>query len=405
MVGAEEVSVPAAGNVQAGGVMNASNQHTDFTIVGGGPVGLYLAGILLQKNFSVTVLEQKKSIDKHSKSLGIHPVSLELFDEAGIVTSFLENGLKIREGIAFLDDKKTGSVTFENCPKPYNYILALPQHQTEAILEKWVNNLSPETLIRRATVRDIHQKEDRILIDYEKSENVEAVSSSYMIGCDGKNSFVRKAADIKFPGKTYPDTYIMGDYSDNTDFGTRAAVYLHRAGLIESFPLPSSMRRWVVKTDRYIEHPDRELLDQLVFDRIGHTLGEEANVMLSSFGVQHHLAESFYSNRIVLAGDSAHIVSPIGGQGMNLGWLTAYQLAEALEKCLVQPGKSEQHLQGFSRQSRKIAKTVARRAEVNMWLGRRRRFPIFRNSIANLIVNTPLQNKMAKLFTMRGLVD
>jgi len=197
----------------------------------------------------------------------------------------------------------------------------------------------------------------------------------------------------------------MGDYSDNTDFGTRAAVYLHRAGLIESFPLPSSMRRWVVKTDRYIEHPDRELLDQLVFDRIGHTLGEEANVMLSSFGVQHHLAESFYSNRIALAGDSAHIVSPIGGQGMNLGWLTAYQLAEALEKCLVQPGKSEQHLQGFSRQSRKIAKTVARRAEVNMWLGRRRRFPIFRNSIANLIVNTPLQNKMAKLFTMRGLVD
>jgi len=192
MVGAEEVSVPTAGNVQAGGVMNVSNQHTDFTIVGGGPVGLYLAGILLQKNFSVTVLEQKKSIDKHSKSLGIHPVSLELFDEAGIVTSFLENGLKIREGIAFLDDKKTGSVTFENCPKPYNYILALPQHQTEAILEKWVNNLSPETLIRRATVRDIHQKEDRILIDYEKSENVEAVSSSYMIGCDGKNSFVRK---------------------------------------------------------------------------------------------------------------------------------------------------------------------------------------------------------------------
>ena len=385
--------------------MNASNQHTDLTIVGGGPVGLYLAGILLQKNFSVTVLEQKKTIDKHSKSLGIHPVSLELFDEAGIETPFLESGLKIQEGMAFLDDKKTGSITFENCSKPYNFILALPQHQTEAILERWVNNLSQETLIRNATVKDIHQKDDRILIDYEKSGKIKTVSSSYLIGCDGKNSFVRQAAGIEFTGKTYPDTYIMGDYSDNTDFGTRAAVYLHRAGLIESFPLPHSMRRWVVKTDRYIEHPERELLDGLVFDRIGHSLGEEENVMLSSFGVQHHLADSFYSNRIALAGDSAHVVSPIGGQGMNLGWLTANRLAKALEKCLAQPGKSEQHLQMYSRQSRKIAKTVARRAEVNMWLGRRRRLPFVRNSIAKIIVNTPLQNKMAELFTMRGLVD
>lgn len=385
--------------------MNASNQHTDFTIVGGGPVGLYLAVELLKKNFSVRILEQKSAIEQHSKSLGIHPVSLELFNEAGIVTPFLETGLKIREGIAFLDDKNIGNVTFESCPRPYNFILALPQHQTESILESRVNNLSSETLIRSATVTDIRQTNELILIHYEKSGKTQTISSSYVIGCDGKNSFVRQAAGIKFTGKTYPDTYIMGDYSDNTDFGSKAAVYLHRAGLIESFPLPNSMRRWVVKTDRYIEHPERELLDKLVFDRIGHKLREQKNVMLSSFGVQHHLAESFYLNRIALAGDSAHVVSPIGGQGMNLGWLTANRLANSLENCLANPAKSNRHLQMFSRQSRNVAKTVARRAELNMWLGRKRQFPFVRNSIAKLIVNTPLQNKMAKLFTMRGLVD
>jgi 2-polyprenyl-6-methoxyphenol hydroxylase-like FAD-dependent oxidoreductase len=195
----------------------------------------------------------------------------------------------------------------------------------------------------------------------------------------------------------------MGDYSDNTGFGPDAAVYLNRDGLIESFPLPDSRRRWVVKTDSYLEQPGRKILDNLVEERLNYSLDDQPNSMISSFGVQHHLAGTFHKGRILLAGDSAHVVSPIGGQGMNLGWITAANLAESLSAIRKNSSRREPILSNFSKISRSTAKTVAKRAEINMWLGRKRNFPLIRNLIARLIVNTPLQKKMAQMFTMRGL--
>ncbi|MEX2455718.1 MAG: NAD(P)/FAD-dependent oxidoreductase, partial [Balneolaceae bacterium] len=245
---------------------------SDVAIVGGGPVGLYLAGRLLQNDISVTILEQKTSIDQHSKSLGIHPVSMERFEEAEIVDEFLNKGLKIETGVAFLDHLEIGDVSFKSCPKPYNFILALPQFQTEAILENWVTTLNPSTLTRGATVTEINQHTEGVNVQFSKNGKQKKLSCRFLIGCDGKNSFVRKQTNIEIQGRAYPDTYIMGDYSDNTDFGTKAAVYLHKSGLIESFPLPNSHRRWVVKTDEYINKPSRHFLDDLIENRLGHSL-------------------------------------------------------------------------------------------------------------------------------------
>ncbi len=377
--------------------------QTDVIIVGGGPVGLYLAGKLLQNGISVTVLEQKLSIDQHSKSLGIHPVSLELFDEAGIADEFLNEGLKIEKGVAFVDDRKLGDVSFKNCPAPYNFILAIPQFKTESILEKWVITLNPDSLIRSSTVKGIEQIKNSVEVKYIKEGQNQSLSCSFLIGCDGKNSFVREHAGIEILGKAYPDTYIMGDFSDNTDFGTKAAVYLHKCGLIESFPLPNSHRRWVVKTDDYVNQPSRELINELVEKRLGHSLKNEQNFMMSSFSVQHQLAEKFYSGRILLAGDSAHVVSPIGGQGMNLGWISA----ELCAKSLIEVIRSSAHMESifsiYSKKSKGLAKQVAKRAEINMHLGRKRRSNMLFKLVVSLLIKTPLSNLMARLFTMRGL--
>jgi 2-polyprenyl-6-methoxyphenol hydroxylase-like FAD-dependent oxidoreductase len=353
--------------------------------------------------FSVTVLERKAEIDLHSKSLGIHPVSLELFDEVGLAGRFTNAGLPIRNGHAFVDRKKIGTVSFKSCPKPFNYILALPQYRTEQLLEAWCRSLDSVTIQRGATLESFTDTGDHVDVSYAAGDKTINTTCRYLVGCDGKNSTVRKAAGILVQGTPYPATYIMGDFTDNTDFGPDAAVYLHRSGLIESFPLPDSHRRWVVKTDSYIETPDRETLEDLISRRLNHDLSEEKNVMMSSFGVQHQLADTFNSGRILLAGDSAHVVSPIGGQGMNLGWITASNLAESLSTIRKNKSHAKPILDSFSKISRSTAKTVATRAEINMWLGRKRKFALLRNSIAWLIVNTPLQRKMARMFTMRDL--
>ncbi len=383
--------------------MNKQPLESDIIIAGGGPVGLYLAGTLGNMGYQVTVLEKKSEVDLHSKSLGIHPVSMELFDEAGIADRFVNNGIQINKGIACLDQKKIGEIDFEACPEPFNYILALPQYRTEQILEGWIKEIDTVQLIRGAEVVAIDHGETHVSVTYSKENSTFKARCKYLAGCDGKNSIVRKSAGIKLLSKNYPDTYIMGDFSDNTGFGTHAVVFLHRSGLIESFPLPKGYRRWVVKTDNYIENPTREMLEALILNRLDHNMNHQKNIMISSFGVQHLLAKNFHAERIVLAGDSAHVVSPIGGQGMNLGWLTAKNLADSLKVCMENPDRASLVLRAFTKSSRKKAKKAARRAEFNMWLGQKRRFPLIRNLIARLIVNPQLNKKMAEIFTMRKL--
>lgn len=384
--------------------MPEAEKDTDIIIAGGGPVGLYLAGVLLQNGISVKVLEQKTELDRHSKSLGIHPVSMELFENAGIATSFLEKGIKIENGLAIVNNQKIGTLSFRDCPKPFNFILALPQYQTEEILEDWVHQLNPDCILRGAKVSEVHQTENRVRVTYQSMGIRHQHEASFLVGCDGKNSIVRNLMGIEFSGKDYPDTYIMGDFSDNTDFGNDAAIVLHQAGLVESFPLPDSMRRWVVKTDRYIKNPDRDLLEKLVDQRIGHKLHQQPHSMISSFSVQHLLAEHFDSGRVLLAGDAAHVVSPIGGQGMNLGWINAHRLSAVIQRALREPQQRTELFSHYTRRGQKIAKKVARRAELNMILGRKTRLPLLKKLAAQIIVNSPLSKIAAQTFTMRGLM-
>jgi len=378
-------------------------EKTDVAIIGGGPVGLYLAGKLLQNGISCVVLEKKTEIDIHSKSLGIHPVSMELFDKAGIAHYFLGEGLKIKRGIAFWNRDKIGELSFSNCPEPHQYILAIPQWKTESILQQWVTHSIGASFIRGADVQSIRQNDKEISITGTFQNSPFEISSTYAVACDGKNSFVRKSLDIPFDGGPYPDYYIMGDFDDNTDFGSDAAVYLHKDGLIESFPLPNGHRRWVVKTDELYESPILELLQELIQNRIGHSLGNSENYMTSSFGVQQYLARTFHSGRVLIAGDAAHVVSPIGGQGMNLGWLGAEICAEQVTKALQNPKLSERFFRAYSADHRKIAKHTARRAELNMHLGRKQTSTTLYRFGVKMMLKPPFSRLMANLFTMRGL--
>jgi len=382
--------------------MKPSASNTDLIIAGGGPAGLYLGGLMLTKGFSVTILEKRKSIDLHSKALGIHPVSLELFEEAGIEKPFVSNGIKIYKGFAFIDRKKIGTINFEkDCPEPFNFILALPQHKTEEYLQNWVHSLNPDALIRGAEVIDFTESKNGVRVHAEYDGQKIELNCKYLIGCDGKESIVRKKSDIKYEGSKYPDTYIMGDFDDNTDFGKDAAVYLHRDGLIECFPLPGKKRRWVFKTDQFIDNLKRTDIELRAEKRLGHNLHGLENTMLSSFGVQHFMAESFHKGRILLAGDSAHVVSPIGGQGMNLGWINGKRLTSFLESALNNPEERDQLFKKYTFEGKKFASQIARRAEQNMWLGRKRSVPVFRNILARAIVQTPVSKIAARKFTMR----
>jgi len=274
---------------------------------------------------------------------------------------------------------------------------------TEELLEEWVKTLNSDVIVRGATVEKLENSEHQASVTYSINGRNQQISSDFLIGCDGKNSFVRKSSNISFDGSSYPDTYVMGDFDDNTAFGKDAAVFLHRDGLVESFPLPNGQRRWVVKTDSFNKDPEKSQLIEQIFKRTHLHLGNCKNYMLSSFGVQHLLADAFHKNRFLLAGDAAHIVSPIGGQGMNLGWIDAEECLKTLMKIRQDPGSEDHHLKHYSTKQRKIAKQVAKRAEMNMRLGRKESANVWTRASLLMVLKTPLRHILARIFTMRGL--
>lgn len=378
----------------------------DVVIIGGGPVGLFMGIALHNKGVPCTILEQRTEPVAETRSLGIHPVSLELFEELGIVDQFLKSGLKVKRGIAHTGTKHLGAVSFEKCPEPYQYILINPQSETERILRDHFEKIAPGQLITGAEATYIDQHDDLVHLKFKKDGIEHEVETGYIVGCDGKNSFTRREAGIHFSGKRYPDTYIMGDFDDSTEYGDDAVVFLPGEGLIECFPLPDKKRRWVVKTPEYIAEPKAAVIEELIRERVGHSIDSSSNTMVSSFGVQHFMAEYFVKDRIVLAGDSAHVVSPIGGQGMNLGWLDAMYLANVMSYCRgISKDLPLADLFIYESRQKPIAKKVARRAEINMRLGRSSSIPWTKHMIVKGILSSPFQNTTAKLFTMRGLED
>lgn len=384
--------------------MNNSDNTYQVVIVGGGPVGLFLGLCLHHAGVSCLILEKRTEIRKGSRSLGIHPVSLELFGQLGISGAFTGKGVKIRRGHAYTNDKKLGTLSFaENCPKPFNYILALPQYITETILQQHISSTDDRLLVRGARVTDISQNEKQVSVSYFCDGETNQITASFLVGCDGKDSFVRTQAGISFEGTSYPDTYIMGDFPDNTSLGTDAAIFLCEEGLIESFPLPNRKRRWVVKTKTYQSEVRKTDIAKKVSTRIDHNLDGIEAEMLSSFGVQKLLADPIVKGRIILAGDAAHIVSPIGGQGMNLGWLGAWDLSQRFTQVFHHDKPYYAILNTFEKQRKKAARTASRRAELNMRLGREPKLPFLRDCIVSLMLKNPLSKLMAQTFTMRGI--
>lgn len=375
----------------------------DVIITGGGAVGLFMAARLKQLDMDVLILEKNTVRSKHSRSIGIHPPSLEFLEQIGIVDPFLKQGLRIPKGVAIGDNGVIGELDFQACPGPYRFVLTLPQFYTEEILEKHLITIQDDILKKGETVIAVSDSKDHVeTITRDSDGNRQTYKAKFVIGCDGKQSTVRELLNIPFEGSPYPDTFTMGDFSDSTDIGPVAAIYLQSAGLIESFPLPGNKRRWVVRTPAYVENPSVEQLKKWIEPRTGYTLDPKTNTMISSFGVQHYRASSYGRGRIAIIGDAAHIVSPFGGQGMNLGWMDAWALAKLLGKHR-STGFRNLPLGQFSHRRNMAAWQAIKRAEFNMGMGRAHRHPELHEAFINSLMRLPTRWILPRLFTMRWL--
>lgn len=380
-----------------------NTNDTDVIIVGGGPVGLFLGCLLLQDGISCRILEHRNQPSEHTRSIGIHPPALERLTEIGIVDELIGEGIAVTDGVAFANSKYLGTLTFESCPPPYQFVLALPQFVTEGILERRLFELDGSALIRGVEVSGVAEDADAVIVTANQNDRSMRWHARYVVGCDGRNSQVRKSIGIAFPGGEYVDKFLMGDFDDTSDLGSRAGIFLTDRGVIESFPLPGKVRRWVVKTDDLLENAAPEILTRMIRERTNREVAASTCSMISAFSVSHHLAARMAQERVLLAGDSAHVVSPIGGQGMNLGWMDAWEASVILAQAIRNGEHRDRMFENYSRERRRAARVVRKRAEFNMWMGRSSVSQKLKYASVKMALNTPLKNYFASRFTMRGL--
>lgn len=393
---AQAVSAPHRTNVRPSGV--------PVLLVGAGPVGLALGCMLAQRGVPFCLLERRTAPHRHSRSIGIHPPALEVLDTIGVAEEMIARGVRIGGGRAFSGRRPLGRIAFDRLPARYRFVLTLPQHRTEAILERRLEVLAPGAIERGVVVGRVTQHDEGVVVSALRHGESAQWRAAVVVGCDGARGSVRPALGIGSEGGPYPDRYLMGDFADSTSLGSDAGIFLTREGVVESFPLPGGVRRWVARTTERVATQDARHLAVLVERRTGVPLDPDTNTMLSAFGVERRFAQRFARGRAALAGDAAHLISPIGGQGMNLGWLDAAALSAALTGIVRQGRDAAATLERYGIERRRAARRAAFRSESNMRLGRPARFAAGRDALLWLLLRPPLDRYAARFFTMLPLL-
>lgn len=392
-------------------------------IVGAGPSGLVLACLLAQEGVDVAVVERRRQPRGYSRAIGLHPPALAVLELIGLEGAVRAEGLHVRSGIARSRGRTLGSLSFERAWPDRPFVLTLPQNRTEALLKGRLAQLAPEALRLGWEITDLTEDDDGVTAaavsspDRHPSQgpnSSRAWRARVLVGADGPRSTVREHCGIGTRTRDMPDTYLMGDFpavmgsspSSGAEASSTAVVHLEPGGVVEAFPLPGSSRRWVAHTGTRLVEPSPALLSRVVGDRTGEHLDPASATMISAFSVRRRIAERMVHGRSVLIGDAAHELSPIGGQGMSLGWLDAAQLAPLILRALRAGGGLDRSrgFEEFEQNRLRSARRAARQAEVNMMLGRPMGMPAAaaREVLLRALLGTPARFALARAFTMRG---
>lgn len=371
----------------------------EVLVVGAGPVGLLLGCMLAQQGIDVRVLERREAATARSRAIGVHPPGLACLQQIGLADALIERGVRVRRGRALVCGEEIGGIDFGSLRGPFDFVLSVPQRITEQLLAQRLEQLAPDALLRAAEVEACAQVGDEVRVSVRGQFPLRA---RFVVGCDGRRSLVRGALGTRYTGRVYAQRFCMVDLLDHTTLGADAGVFIDRAGLAESFPLPLAMRRWVASLGPSAMAPSHTQLATLLEARTGLRVQMQPDAALSVFAAERFCARKFARGRLVLAGDAAHVVSPIGGQGMNLGWLDARDLAETLPRCLARPNESDTLLATYSRRRRHASLRAAQRAELYMALGFAAPLALRRLGLWAL-TRAPVVPHAARIFTMQGL--
>lgn len=324
-------------------------------IVGGGPTGLMLAAELALAGVDVAIVERRANQEiVGSRAGGLHARTLEIFDQRGIVDRFLAEGQ-----IAQVTGFAMARLDISDFPTRHHYGLALWQTHIERIMATWVNELAVHWY-RSLEVTGFAQNATGVTVQLSDGR---ALRAQYLVGCDGGRSFVRKHAGIGFPGWDATSSNLLAEVemTEKPPMGIhRTALGTHSFGR-EQYEIVNGavvfkdigpIRLMVPEaTTGNTDEPTLRELSAALTAVCGTDYGVHSPTWISRFTDASRQADTYRKGRVLLAGDAAHIHSPIGGQGlntgvqdaMNLGWKLAQVVNGTSHDSLLDSYHAERH--------------------------------------------------------------
>jgi 3-(3-hydroxy-phenyl)propionate hydroxylase len=358
-------------------------------VAGGGPTGLMLAAELALAGVDVAIVERRETRDvAGSRAGGLHARTIEVFDMRGIVDRFLSEG-QVAQVAAFAGT----TLDISDFPTRHPYGLGLWQKHIERILAGWVDELGVP-VYRGREVTGFAQHDGGV--DVEQSDGG-SLRAGYLVGCDGGRSLVRKAAGIEFAGwdATTGSLIAEAELAEEPELGIRRddrgthgfgkveyeirdgeVVYLDHGPVRIMVPqaLPVSA-----------DEPTLRDLSEALIALYGTDYGVHSPIWISRFTDMTRQAAEYRAGRVLLAGDAAHVHSPVGGQGLNTGVQDAVNLGWKLAQ-VVKARSPESLLDTYHAERHPVAARVLRNTMAQTPLLRSdERIEALRDGVAELL--------------------
>lgn len=316
----------------------------DVMVVGAGPTGLALACGLLAAGVDVTVVDAADAPAVTSRALGLQPRGVEVLDRLGALGDLPRHGIPVSRVVVHLDGRQLAELRIGGRTRLGGpAALLMSQADIERALRDRLTALGGRVEWGRRVVR-VRSGPDGVDVGFDEAGTVHV---GWVVGADGAHSAVRKSTGIGFPGVPLVEGFLLADVHADLDL-PRDAVWswLRPAGPFAAFPLPGA-DLWRLMAPASDGHPAAPSSEDIVAE-LGSRLAAESGGTIrsvewtSSFRIQRRLADTYRLGRVLLAGDAAHIHSPLGGQGMNTGIGDAENLAWKL--ALVATGRADARL-------------------------------------------------------------
>jgi 2-polyprenyl-6-methoxyphenol hydroxylase-like FAD-dependent oxidoreductase len=352
--------------------MRTETREHAVLIAGGGPTGLMLAGELALARVDVAIVERRADQDlAGARAGGLHSRTIEIFDQRGIADRFLAQG-QIAQVAGF------GGIRLDisDFPTRHNYGLGLWQSHIERILAGWVDELGVK-IYRGREVTGFTQSESGVDVELADGGSLHA---EYLVGCDGGRSVVRKTAGIEFPGWDPTTSSLIAEVevTEEPELGVhRDAVGTHAFGrrdyeirdgqvvYADSGPL----RVMVTEQHPVTGEPTLHDLSAALIAVCGTDYGVHSPSWISRFTDMTRQAATYRDRRVLLAGDAAHVHSPHGGQGLQVGVQDAVNLGWKLAQ-VVKRTSPDSLLDSYHAERHPVAARVLRNSMAQVALGR-----------------------------------